>query len=127
MASSPIRGAPSLSLSHRVRCVPDPGKTVGEVLVGVGEQVSYVNVFSASRMGKAVVVFVTEESLVKRIIQNGIWVFEFFWDLGKLEATIVKLARTATYNELSKKKTFRLKKIQTKIRKGKGSIRKVSK
>lgn len=72
MASNPGRGAPSLSLRHGVRCVPDPGVTVEEVLVGVGEQVGYEKIASASRMNKAVVVFVSEEELVKRLVENGI-------------------------------------------------------
>lgn len=80
--SPPSRGMWSLSLHHRVRCVlrcvlgcvPDPAVTVEGVFVGVGEQVSCENIFSALWMNKAVVVFVPEETLVKCLIEQGVWV-----------------------------------------------------
>lgn len=40
----------SLSLRHGVRCVPEAGVSVEEVLVAIGKQVGYDNVVSASRM-----------------------------------------------------------------------------
>lgn len=46
-------------------------------------------------------------------------VYAFFSDVSKFEAAIATLGRTANYEELSQKKRFRLKKILTKIRRGK--------
>lgn len=67
MASSPGRGAPSLSLRHGVRCVPDLGVNMEEVSVGTGEQVGFQKISSASRMKKAAEVFLSEEEgLVRR-------------------------------------------------------------
>lgn len=64
----------SLSLRHGVRCVPEAGVSVEEVLVAIGEQVGYDNVVSASRMNKAVVVFLKERNLTSRLVESGIWV-----------------------------------------------------
>ncbi len=57
MASVPMQGTPSLSLRNGCRCVPDPGVTVEELLLVIGEQVGFENIVSASWMNKAVVVF----------------------------------------------------------------------
>ncbi|KAK3531870.1 hypothetical protein QTP70_033418, partial [Hemibagrus guttatus] len=43
-------------------CVPANGVTVEEVLLGIGKETGYDSISSASRMNKAVVVFVKEES-----------------------------------------------------------------
>ena len=44
------------SLRHGFRCVPDGDMTVEDVLLAVGKEVGNEQVFSASRMNKAVVV-----------------------------------------------------------------------
>ncbi|KAL6481198.1 hypothetical protein MHYP_G00092780 [Metynnis hypsauchen] len=49
---------------------------VEDVLLVVGEQVGCENIYSASRMNKAVVVFLVTESSVSRLIESGIWVKE---------------------------------------------------
>ena len=67
-------GVETLSLRHGVRCVPESGTTVEDVLLAVGEQVGCENIYSASRMNKAVVVFLGTESCVSRLIESGIWV-----------------------------------------------------
>ncbi|KAL7838651.1 hypothetical protein AOLI_G00270550 [Acnodon oligacanthus] len=67
-------GVETLSLRHGVRCVPESGVTVEEVLLAVGEQVGCENIYSASRMNKAVVVFLVMESCVSRLTESGIWV-----------------------------------------------------
>lgn len=61
-----------VSLRHGVRCVPVQGVTVEDVLLVVGELIGYENISSASRMNKAVVVFVKEEELANRLISEGI-------------------------------------------------------
>lgn len=65
---------PSGSLRHGVRCVPDASVTVEDVLVAIGEQIGFENIVSASRMNKAVVVFLKDQSVVSKIIVSGIWV-----------------------------------------------------
>ncbi len=64
MASLPGERAPSPSLRHGVRCVPEQEVTVESVLLAVGEQIGCENISSASRMNKAVVVLLKEEQLV---------------------------------------------------------------
>lgn len=51
-----------------------PEVTVGQVLLAVGEVVGFANIMSASRMKKAVVVFVKEKSLVDQLTEHGITV-----------------------------------------------------
>ncbi|KAL0177279.1 hypothetical protein M9458_026173, partial [Cirrhinus mrigala] len=58
MVSSSVGVTPPVSLRHGVRCVLASGVTVEEVLMAVGEEIGYGNILSASRMNKAVVVFV---------------------------------------------------------------------
>ncbi|KAL7838613.1 hypothetical protein AOLI_G00270170 [Acnodon oligacanthus] len=67
-------GVETLSLRHGVRCVPESGVTVEEVLLAVAEQVGCENIYSASRMNRAVVVFLVTESCVSRLTESGIWV-----------------------------------------------------
>ncbi len=56
MASIPGQTPPNLSLRNGCSCVPEPGVTIEELLVVVGERVGFDNIVSASRMNKAVVV-----------------------------------------------------------------------
>ncbi len=67
-------GRTPLSLRHGFRCVAEASVTVEDVLLAVGEQIGYENIFSASRMNKAVVVFLNAEVLVNKVIENGLWV-----------------------------------------------------
>ncbi len=76
MASIPGQTPPNLSLRNGCRCVPEPGVTIEELLVVVGEQVGFDNIVSASRMNKAVVVFLKTESLINQLTVSGIWVKE---------------------------------------------------
>lgn len=43
---------PPLSLQHGVRCVPDDGVMVEDVLVAVGDEVGSESIIYASRMNK---------------------------------------------------------------------------
>ncbi|KAM9481499.1 extracellular calcium-sensing receptor-like [Clarias gariepinus] len=65
-------GGESLSLRNGVRCVTDNGVLVKEVLLAVGEQVGCDNIYSVSRMNKAVVVFVKKTSLGSALIKSRI-------------------------------------------------------
>lgn len=67
MASLPEEGAASLSLRHGIRCMAEPVVTVEDVLLTAREQIGYENISSASRMNKAVVIFVKVENLVNRL------------------------------------------------------------
>ena len=73
MASQPS-AEETLSIRHRFRCVPENGVKVEEVLLAVGEQVGAEFIHSASRMNKAVVVFMKRADLVGRLIESGIFV-----------------------------------------------------
>ncbi len=72
MASTPAGVASPVSLRHGIRCVPAQGITVEDVLLAIGEKVGYENITSASRMNKAVVVFVEKEDIVNRLVSDGI-------------------------------------------------------
>lgn len=87
MASFPNGGEPPpppVSLRNGVRCVPAPGVEVEEVLVAVGEQIGFGNISSASRMNKAVVIFVKEEEVANRLVINGIVVSGDFINVSPL-------------------------------------------
>ncbi|KAI4899223.1 hypothetical protein NFI96_000470 [Prochilodus magdalenae] len=91
MASLPSGGAPSLSLRHGARCEPAPGTSVEEVLLGVGEQIGCEKIVSASRMNKAVVIFLSDETLVNRLVESGVWVNGVFLTVSPLVAPTVKV------------------------------------
>ena len=55
-----------------MRCVPDDDVMVEGVLVAVGDEVGFESIIYASRMNKAVVVFVKEKNTACRLIENGI-------------------------------------------------------
>ncbi len=49
MASDPVQANPHPSMRNGCRCVIEPGVSVEEVLVVVGELVGFENILSASR------------------------------------------------------------------------------
>ena len=63
-------GMPSLSLPQGFRCVTEATVTVEEFLVAVGEKVGERWKVGASRMNKAVVVFLKEERLVDCMVER---------------------------------------------------------
>ncbi len=63
---------PSISLRNGFRCMPEDGVTVEDVLVAVGEKVGHDNISSASRMNRAVVVFLKQQQLVNQVIESGL-------------------------------------------------------
>ncbi len=81
----------SLSLRHGVRCVPVADASVEDVLVAVGEQIGFENIVSASRMNKAVVIFLKEQSLVGRLIESGVWVSGVFCVISPLASLSTKV------------------------------------
>lgn len=78
MATAPGEAGPSLSIRHGFRCVPEGGTTIEEILLAVGEQIGHDQITSASRMNKAVVVFVKSELPVNRVVEIGLVVNDIF-------------------------------------------------
>ncbi len=91
MASPLVQGSPSLSLRNGCRCVPEPGVIAEDVLLVVGGQIGFDNIVSASRMNKAVVVFLKSEALVNELTVNGIWVKETFVSVTPLSAPATRI------------------------------------
>ncbi len=91
MASHLDVRTPSLSLRHGIRCITQVGITVEDVLLDVAERVGHENIISASRMNKAVVVFLKEELLVNRLVESGIVVSGAFVIVQPLISPTVKV------------------------------------
>lgn len=81
----------SLSLRHGVRCMPDAGVTVEDVLVAIGEQTGFENILSASRMNKAVVVFLKDQNFVSKLIVSGVWVSGAFVTVSPLVLQLTRV------------------------------------
>ncbi|XP_071059784.1 sialic acid-binding Ig-like lectin 14 isoform X3 [Pseudochaenichthys georgianus] len=77
-------GAPPVSLRHGVRLVAQAASTVEQVLLAVGEQVGHVNISYASRMNKAVVVFLKDQKYVTELIESGLMVNEEYIQVSPL-------------------------------------------
>lgn len=91
MASHPEGRAAVSSLRHGLRCDPGPESSVEDVLLAVGVEVGYVNITSASRMNKAVVVFVKEERYVNKLVESGLLVRERYVPISPLASPTVKV------------------------------------
>ncbi|KAF0047735.1 hypothetical protein F2P81_001368 [Scophthalmus maximus] len=89
MASSET---PPPSLQQGARIVPpDHNVTVEEVLSSVGEQVGHDQLSYTSRMNKAVVVFLTEEPLVHRLIESGVFIRDVLVQVSPLSAPSTRI------------------------------------
>lgn len=89
MASSGTRPP---SIRHGARIVPpDNNVTVEEVLLAVGEQVGHEKLIFASRMNKAVVVFLKEEPLVHSLIGRGVFMREMFVQVSPLSVPSTRI------------------------------------
>lgn len=83
---------PPPSLRQGVRIVPQEGSvTVEEVLLAVGEQVGHQNLLFASRMNKAVVVFLRDEPLVHQLIGSGVFIRELFVQVSPLSVPSTRI------------------------------------
>ncbi|KAK3513914.1 hypothetical protein QTP70_032840 [Hemibagrus guttatus] len=69
---------PLLSLRHGFRCVPEESVMVEDVLIALGEKVGFENIISASRMNRAIVVFLKEQRLVSELAVNGLVVKDMY-------------------------------------------------
>lgn len=72
MVSTLPGGRTPLSLHNGFRCMPEASATIEDVLLAVCEQIEHENILSASRMNKAVVVFLQTETLVNKVNENGL-------------------------------------------------------
>jgi len=91
MASEVRQGVSHLSMRNGCRCVPDIGVSVEDVLVVVGGIIGFENILSASRMNKAVIVFLKTEQLVNQVSENGLWIKETFVPVTPLTAPATKV------------------------------------
>ncbi|KAG7478767.1 Transposon TX1 putative 82 kDa ORF 1 [Solea senegalensis] len=74
----------SLSPKHGVRIVPPSTVTVEQVLLAVGDEVGHGNISYASRMNKAVVVFLKQESDVVKLVESGLVLSEEYIQVSPL-------------------------------------------
>ncbi|KAK9539439.1 hypothetical protein VZT92_004547 [Zoarces viviparus] len=89
MASSET---PPLSLRQGVRIVSlDSSVMVEEVLLAVGEQVGHDKLSFASRLNKAVVVFLKQEPLVYQLIESGVFIRDMFMQVSPLLAPSMRI------------------------------------
>ncbi len=65
--------------------------SIEDVLLAVGDKVGHANISSASRMNKAVVLFLKNEKQVKDLIESGIWINEAFVPITPLSAPATKV------------------------------------
>ena len=77
---------PPPSIRQGVRIVLLDSVSVEEVLLAVCQQVGHDNLCFASRMNKAVVVFVKDEPLVHLLVQSGVFVRDLFVQVSPLSA-----------------------------------------
>lgn len=67
-----------LTARHGCKCMPDESITVEDVLNAIGVDLGASNILSASRMNKAIVVFLKEESMVDDLVERGLTVGNVF-------------------------------------------------
>ncbi|TKS66148.1 putative 149 kDa protein ORF 2 [Collichthys lucidus] len=76
---------PPPSIRQGVRIVPPDGSvSVEEVLLAVGEQVGHDKLCYASRMNKAVVVFLKDEAHVHQLIESSVFIRDLFVQVSPL-------------------------------------------
>ncbi len=80
-----------LTLRHGLKCMPDDSISVEDVLVAVSEQVGGLNIKSASRMNKAVVIFLAEVQMVDNLIERGIVINNTFLPVLPLSSPSKKI------------------------------------
>ena len=67
-----------LTARHGCKCMPDESITVEDVLNAIGVDLGASNILSASRINKAIVVFLKEESMVVDLVERGLIVGNAF-------------------------------------------------
>lgn len=71
--------------------MPDIGVSVEECLVAVGEVVGFNKIKSASRMNKALVIFLTDVDLVNKLVEEGFSVQGSFIEVSPLVTPVTKV------------------------------------
>lgn len=67
-----------LTIRHGCKCMPDASVSVEDCLVAVSAAVGGVNIRSASRMNKAIVIFLSQSQMANDLIENGLTINEMF-------------------------------------------------
>lgn len=71
-------GFASLMARNGCKCLPDESITIEDCLTAISAEIGARNILSASRMNKAVVVFLKEESMVHHFVEAGLSVGDTF-------------------------------------------------
>ncbi|KAL0148444.1 hypothetical protein M9458_056254, partial [Cirrhinus mrigala] len=72
-------GFSCLSARHVCKCMPaDDSISIENVLVAISREIGAQNVMSASRMNKAIVVFLKEIEMVNQLVESGLTVQNVF-------------------------------------------------
>jgi len=72
-------GFSCLSARHACKCMPADGSvSIENVLVAIGGEIGAQNIMSASRMNKAMVVFLKEVEMVNHLVECGLTVQDVF-------------------------------------------------
>ncbi len=68
-----------LPAQHACKCIPsDESISIESVLVAIGREIGAQNIMSASRMNKAIVVFLKEIEMVSQLVECGLTVQDVF-------------------------------------------------
>ncbi len=67
-----------LTLERGCKCMPEDSVSIEDVLIAISEQVGGLNIKSASRMNKALVIFLKEVSMVDELLEKGLVVNNMF-------------------------------------------------
>ena len=82
---------PPVSIRHGARLAPDPGIPIEEVLLAVGDTVGHDNMCFASRMNKAIVVFMKEERYVNQLVESGAVIRDLYVEASPLATPSIKI------------------------------------
>lgn len=120
MASPSAEGTPVLSIGNGCKCFPDQICRVEDVLMAMGKVVGHDKIVSASRMNKAVVVFLKDEKFVNMLVESGIEMSDTFVQVTPLRSpatrVIISNAPPFIKNEAILKELGRFGKFASAIR-----------
>ncbi len=71
-------GFASLTARHGCKCLSDETVSVEDCLIAVSNAVGAQNILSASRMNKAVVIFLRQTSMVNDLVEHGLSVKDVY-------------------------------------------------
>ncbi|XP_056593934.1 probable crossover junction endonuclease EME2 isoform X2 [Triplophysa dalaica] len=75
---SDVRDFSRLTLGHGCKCMPDAAVSVEDCLIAVSAAVGGAHIRSASRMNKAIVIFLSESQMVDDLIESGLIIKDTF-------------------------------------------------